>query len=187
MSRQELADAVNAYAYRRTGRRVAVDARYVGKLERGEHRWPYEHCRTALREVLGKSTDAELGFFIIHGHATDPEVDPALEMPSGMPAPGSEDSAVGVRRTVGDAGGGLVVPGGGGGGGGGRPDRTANPTAVGQRLGVGRRSPALAAVLAVRERGVIRAVDGVPAAHCRCVGSQSGLPPWGTSIWLSLA
>ncbi|WP_146017440.1 hypothetical protein [Verrucosispora sp. ts21] len=112
MSRQELADAVNAYAYRRTGRRVAVDARYVGKLERGEHRWPYEHCRTALREVLGKSTDAELGFFIIHGHATDPEVDPALEMPSGMPAPGSEDSAVGVRRTVGDAGGGLVVPGG---------------------------------------------------------------------------
>lgn len=71
---------------------------------------------------------------------------------------------------------------------GGLAHRTGKPTAVGQRLGVGRRSPAPAAVLAVRERGVIRAVDGVPgAALCRCVGSQSGLPPWGTSIWLSLA
>ncbi|MER7169127.1 hypothetical protein ABT336_24075 [Micromonospora sp. NPDC000207] len=73
MSRQELAEAVNAYAYEHAGRRVTVDARYAGKLERGEHRWPFEPCRTALRMVLGKSTNAELGLFVIHGHNKDPE------------------------------------------------------------------------------------------------------------------
>ena len=114
MSRQELADAVNAYAYRHAGRRVSVDARYVGKLERGEHRWPFEPCRTALREVLGKATDAELGFFIIHGHARDPGGGPARGMHLGMPAVGSEDGVGGVGEgsNVGEAGGGLVVPGG---------------------------------------------------------------------------
>ncbi|MER7416478.1 hypothetical protein ABT346_06765 [Micromonospora peucetia] len=76
MSRQELADAVNAHAYRHPRQRTAVDARYIGKLERGEHRWPFEPYRTALREVLGKATTADLGFFIIQGHARDPEVNP---------------------------------------------------------------------------------------------------------------
>ncbi|TCB95662.1 hypothetical protein E0H26_19620 [Micromonospora zingiberis] len=111
MSRQELADAVNEYLYKHAGRRVVVDARYVGKLERGEHRWPFEPCRTALREVLGKTTNAELGFFIIHGHAKDPEADVA---PPETPALVFEDEvgAVGAAKTVGDEGGGLVVPGG---------------------------------------------------------------------------
>ncbi|KXK58048.1 hypothetical protein AWW66_32235 [Micromonospora rosaria] len=115
MSRQELAEAVNAYAYEHAGRRVTVDARYVGKLERGEHRWPFEPCRTALRQVLGKATNAEVGFFIIHGHAKDP--DPDLAPPqtlSDMPAPAPDDTggAAAVGRVVGDNGGGLVVPGG---------------------------------------------------------------------------
>ncbi|MEV6802956.1 hypothetical protein AB0M91_32130 [Micromonospora rifamycinica] len=78
MSRQELADAVNAHTHTHAhaGCRSAVDARYIGKLERGEHRWPFEPYRTALREVLGMTTNADLGFFIIQGHAKDPEASP---------------------------------------------------------------------------------------------------------------
>ncbi|MFF5075069.1 hypothetical protein ACFY2R_28740 [Micromonospora olivasterospora] len=86
MSRQELADAVNAHAYEHAGHRVAVDARYIGRLERGEHRWPFEPYRTALREVLGKATNVDLGFFIIHGHARDLEVNPE-EPGTGADAP----------------------------------------------------------------------------------------------------
>ncbi|MFI0797047.1 hypothetical protein ACH4OY_30850 [Micromonospora rubida] len=67
MSRAELADAVNA-ALDRTypGQNVTayyVDFRWVGKLERGEHRWPSEARRTALRQVLDAATDADLGLY----------------------------------------------------------------------------------------------------------------------------
>lgn len=89
MSRQELADAVNAHTHAHC--RSAVDARYIGKPERGEHRWPSEPYRTALREVLGKTTNANLGFFIVKGHAQDPEVSPEEPGPEGSwtsPAPG---------------------------------------------------------------------------------------------------
>lgn len=80
MSRQELAEAVNAWLYEHTGRRTAIAGRYIGNLERGDTRWPSAHYRTALRAVLGKTTDTELGFYIIHGHAKDPDknlVEPA--------------------------------------------------------------------------------------------------------------
>src|SRR5215510_12236855 len=51
MSRQELADEVNAYLYGRDRRSVAsgVDAKYIGKLERGKYRWPNELYRQAFR------------------------------------------------------------------------------------------------------------------------------------------
>lgn len=35
MSRQELADSVNAYLYQTSGRQSSIDAHYIGKLERG--------------------------------------------------------------------------------------------------------------------------------------------------------
>ncbi|MEV6695297.1 XRE family transcriptional regulator [Micromonospora sp. NPDC051196] len=41
-----------------------VDFRWVGKLERGEHRWPSEERRAALRMVLGTVTDVDLGLYI---------------------------------------------------------------------------------------------------------------------------
>lgn len=81
MSRQELAEAVNAYLYEHTGRRTAIAHNYIGNLERGTTRWPSAHYRTALRAVLGKATDAELGFFIIRGHANDPDITPAEPPP----------------------------------------------------------------------------------------------------------
>lgn len=66
MSRTELADAVNAaldrlYPGRDLGAHY-VDHRWVGKLDRGEHRWPSEERRAGLRHVLG-ATDADLGLY----------------------------------------------------------------------------------------------------------------------------
>lgn len=65
LSRQELADLVNAELARNHGSYGALDATYIGKLERGEHRWPQERYRRAFRAVLTAHTDAELGFFVI--------------------------------------------------------------------------------------------------------------------------
>ncbi len=89
MSRQELAETVNAYLYEHAGRRFALHAGYIGTLERGQTRWPSAHYRTALRAVLGKATDADLGFFIIQGHANDPDAPPAEPthaVPPNLPA-----------------------------------------------------------------------------------------------------
>ena len=67
MSRAELADAVNAALDRLyPGRSLTahyVDHRWVGKLERGEHRWPSRERRTALRHVLDAATDTDLGLY----------------------------------------------------------------------------------------------------------------------------
>ncbi|MFI6079081.1 hypothetical protein ACIA5C_47005 [Actinoplanes sp. NPDC051343] len=67
MSRPEFADAVNRALYRLYPRRALsalyVDARWVGKLERGETRWPSEERRAALRYVFGVATDIELDLF----------------------------------------------------------------------------------------------------------------------------
>ncbi len=64
MSRRELAEAVNAHLHRTTLRTGALDSNYIGKLERGIHRWPNEEYRRAFRSVLHASADADLGFFI---------------------------------------------------------------------------------------------------------------------------
>ncbi len=62
LSRTELADAVNRWVYRQTGRVNQLSANYIGKLERGVFRWPNTDYRAGLRAVLGAATDAELGF-----------------------------------------------------------------------------------------------------------------------------
>ncbi|MFG1949620.1 hypothetical protein [Micromonospora sp. NPDC048830] len=76
-----MAEAVNSYLHEHAGRRFAIHAGYIGTLERGQTRWPSAHYRTALRAVLGKATDAELGFFIIQGHTNDPDVAPVEPPP----------------------------------------------------------------------------------------------------------
>lgn len=67
MSRTELADAVNAALDQlHPGRNLAahyVDHRWVGKLERGEHRWPSEERRAALRLALGAASDTDLDLY----------------------------------------------------------------------------------------------------------------------------
>ncbi|MGH3980970.1 MAG: XRE family transcriptional regulator, partial [Pseudonocardiaceae bacterium] len=65
LSRQELAELVNAWVFEHTEdhRVIELDANYIGKLEQGSIRWPQDpDRRTAFRVVLGVATDAELGF-----------------------------------------------------------------------------------------------------------------------------
>ncbi|MGH3888511.1 MAG: XRE family transcriptional regulator [Pseudonocardiaceae bacterium] len=62
LSRQELAELVNAYIWDHYQKMVALDAGHLGKLERGIIRWPSKLYREALRATLGVSTDAALGF-----------------------------------------------------------------------------------------------------------------------------
>ncbi len=65
LSRQELAELVNAWVYDNTTPRkvIATDANYVGQLERGRIRWPQDPDRRAgFRAVLGAATDVEFGF-----------------------------------------------------------------------------------------------------------------------------
>jgi len=64
MSRQELADAINAVLFERHAQRSGLDENYIGKLERGKYRWPNDRYREAFRTVLGAKTDAEIGFYI---------------------------------------------------------------------------------------------------------------------------
>lgn len=63
MSRQELAEAVNAQVFAATGRRVEIDGSYIGKLERGSIRWPRAHLRRGLAAVLGAKADGEIGLY----------------------------------------------------------------------------------------------------------------------------
>ncbi|MFD9701351.1 XRE family transcriptional regulator [Lentzea sp. NPDC059081] len=61
LSRQELAELVNAHIWQQHRKTVEIDANYIGKLERGVIRWPDPLYREALRAILGASTDAALG------------------------------------------------------------------------------------------------------------------------------
>jgi transcriptional regulator with XRE-family HTH domain len=84
MSRQELAEAVNARVYATTGRRARLDAGYIGKLERGTHRWPRADHRRGLRDVLGVTTDVEIGMYNVRRSVSDElflAVDPVLASP----------------------------------------------------------------------------------------------------------
>jgi len=62
LSRQELAELVNAWAWDHHEKLLEHSANWVGQLERGKIRWPGKVSREALRAILGVSTDAALGF-----------------------------------------------------------------------------------------------------------------------------
>lgn len=62
MTRTDLAEAVNAYVWASTGRRIALDASTIARYERGLIRWPNATYRDGLRAVLGATKDADLGF-----------------------------------------------------------------------------------------------------------------------------
>ncbi|GAA1025613.1 helix-turn-helix transcriptional regulator [Virgisporangium ochraceum] len=89
MSRAELAHAVNAaldLLY--PGRSLTaqyVDARWVGKLERGEHRWPSAERRAGLRRALGALSDSQLGLFVprrTDAPKADSTVIPMVDVPA---------------------------------------------------------------------------------------------------------
>lgn len=63
MSRQELAEAVNAWQWHTYEKEDRLDETDIGKLERGETHWPRRMRREGLRAVLDVRTDVELGFY----------------------------------------------------------------------------------------------------------------------------
>jgi tetratricopeptide (TPR) repeat protein len=102
MSRQELADAVNAYLAGTNDPDGPVTANHVGKLEQGTNTWPRALRRQAYRMVLGATTDAELGFYNIRRRPTDepPVASPPTAGQNGFTAPtgsSARDPSVGAR------------------------------------------------------------------------------------------
>ncbi|MFI7335484.1 hypothetical protein [Micromonospora aurantiaca (nom. illeg.)] len=86
MSRTELADAVNTALDQlypdRDLTAQCVDHRWIGKLERGEHRWPSEERRAALRLVLGAARDTDLGLYSPRRTSAPASADHAREVPN---------------------------------------------------------------------------------------------------------
>lgn len=70
LTQGQLAEMANTQVEAATQRLGAMDADYVGKLERGIHHWPNQQYRHALRAVLRAATDAELGFFSTRSRVT---------------------------------------------------------------------------------------------------------------------
>jgi transcriptional regulator with XRE-family HTH domain len=95
MSRQELAEAVNAHAYAASGQVVRLNANYVGKLERGVARWPRSHLRAGLCAVLGAARSADLGFYI-----TKDGVDPDPPEPDESAATTTAEQGPSLLRTI---------------------------------------------------------------------------------------
>lgn len=62
LGRSELAEAVNSYLWETTKKRFELDGHSIARYERGEVLWPSAPYRSALRAVLGATSDAELGF-----------------------------------------------------------------------------------------------------------------------------
>lgn len=87
-SRTELAEAVNAYLWHTHGIRENLNEHDIGRIERGETRWPGKQRRTRLRAVLGATSDADIGLYT-HGGA------PAVP----LDAPAVSGEAEDVRRS----------------------------------------------------------------------------------------
>jgi transcriptional regulator with XRE-family HTH domain len=60
---EQVATRVADHVEMATGRRPAIDADHVSKLERGVHTWPNREYRAAFRAVFGVSTEGGLGFY----------------------------------------------------------------------------------------------------------------------------
>jgi hypothetical protein len=85
LSRQELAELANPLLS------APISGHYIGRLERGEFRWPGVHVRRALRHVLGAASDTDLGFFILRPQPT------ARARPAGSPGSSACERLDGTR------------------------------------------------------------------------------------------
>ena len=80
MSRQELADAVNAYLWDAHRVKQNFDETDIGRLERGEIRWPGKLRREAFRAVLGVTGDSQIGFYIARVAPAGPQPAPSASV-----------------------------------------------------------------------------------------------------------
>lgn len=63
MTRQEFAEAINAYVWTKHGKTSGFDRSHIGRYEQGRHHWPSDHVREACRFITKVATDADLGFY----------------------------------------------------------------------------------------------------------------------------
>lgn len=99
LSRQELADAVNAWAFKHLRERVHFTKAAIGALERGQTRWPRESVRKGLCAVLGKN-EIELGLYRNRDLAMRPLESAQVEACSAEPVTG-----FGLQEAAGDVAG----------------------------------------------------------------------------------
>ncbi len=77
LTRQELAELVNAYIYdHHTKKMTEASANYIGQVESGKIRWPGKLYREAFREIFGVPTDAALGFVNARSRRAAVRLDP---------------------------------------------------------------------------------------------------------------
>ncbi|MET9267009.1 helix-turn-helix transcriptional regulator [Amycolatopsis sp. NPDC004079] len=76
LTQAQLAELANQQVAPGTDKTGAMDADYIGKLERGVHRWPNQEYRRALRTVLDAASDAALGFFSTRHRAATVVISP---------------------------------------------------------------------------------------------------------------
>lgn len=102
MSRQEVAEAVNAWIWEHQKRRTHLDGAYIGKLERGEVRWPLTHVRAGLRGVFGADNDASIGLYVVYGagRPTDDAQPVVPQASEAVPAPTPLTWSDGVANAV---------------------------------------------------------------------------------------
>lgn len=104
MSRQGLAEAVNAWLAEHSGRAGALDQHYIGRLERGVVRYPGRDYRSGLRAVLGVESDVELGFVppgtVLKLPQTADHPRPDWILPTNDDAPATTDYLDEARRTI---------------------------------------------------------------------------------------
>jgi hypothetical protein len=60
MSRQELAETVNTHLWRQHRISENLSAEDIGRIERGQTRWPRKWRRVGCRAVLGATCDTDL-------------------------------------------------------------------------------------------------------------------------------
>ncbi|MGH3718171.1 MAG: XRE family transcriptional regulator [Pseudonocardiaceae bacterium] len=77
LTRQELAELVNAYVYDHHDKKMTeASANYIGQVESGKIRWPSKLYREAFREIFSVPTDADLGFVNARSRRSAVRLDP---------------------------------------------------------------------------------------------------------------
>jgi hypothetical protein len=114
MSRQELAEAANAYLWERHGIVENLNGTWIGHLEQGRYHWPGARRREALRHVLGVTSDKDIGLYNPRGPLASDVTIASPPTPEGYADPdpwhaGDIDRRTMLRATITTAGWGLTA------------------------------------------------------------------------------
>ena len=101
LSRKELAELVRDWIRRNQDSDTPIDETHIGRIERGDVRWPRADYRAALRAVLGVGSDAELGFLRRRQQPRDPNAGRPLPVVE-LHEPAGSDPSADTMEVVGD-------------------------------------------------------------------------------------